>query len=184
MKIFRTKVFKILDCLIHGRGMLRVNWDREYGPSDIYINKCTLNRVGESLNDDWNFTYSIVFITYLKNNVAAQRISPWTHTLLSNVRFQQVQTVTYMCIYLPRSIFTYIVYHIIYDMHQSAISLNSSWINPKTQLCANANGILQETYSQCTIKPKVRDKLEQNICTAVLCFWEKRLWHEGWMYCI
>lgn len=36
MKIFRTKVFKILDCLIHGRGMLRVNWDREYGPSDIY----------------------------------------------------------------------------------------------------------------------------------------------------
>lgn len=103
-------------------------------------------------------------------------------TLLSNVRFQQVQTVTYMCIYLPRSIFTYIVYHIIYDMHQSAISLNSSRINPKTQLCANANGILQETYSQCTIKPKVRDKLEQNICTAVLCFWEKRLWHEGWMY--
>lgn len=80
MKIFRTKVFKILDCLIHGRGMLRVNWDREYGPSDIYINKCTLNRVGESLNDDWNFTYSMVFITYLKNNVAAQRISPWTHT--------------------------------------------------------------------------------------------------------
>lgn len=185
MKIFRTKVFKILDCLIHGRGMLRVNWDREYGPSDIYINKCTLNRVGESLNDDWNFTYSMVFITYLKNNVAAQRISPWTHTLLSNVRFQQVQTVTYMYIYLPRSIFTYIVYHIIYDMHQSAISLNSSRINPKTQHCANANGILQETYSlQCTIKPKVRDKLEQNICTAVLCFWEKRLWHEGWMYCI
>lgn len=42
MKIFRTKVFKILDCLIHGRGMLRVNWDREYGPSDIYINKCTV----------------------------------------------------------------------------------------------------------------------------------------------
>lgn len=114
MKIFRTKVFKILDCLIHGRGMLRVNWDREYGPSDIYINKCTLNRVGESLNDDWNFTYSMVFITYLKNNVAAQRISPWTHTLLSNVRFQQVQTVTYMYIYLPKSIFTYIVYHIIY----------------------------------------------------------------------
>lgn len=80
MKIFRTKVFKILDCLIHGRGMLRVNWDREYGPSDIYINKCTLNRVGESLNDDWNFTYSMVFIIYLKNNVAAQRLSPWTHT--------------------------------------------------------------------------------------------------------
>lgn len=102
----------------------------------------------------------------------------------SNVRFQQVQTVTYIYIYLPRSIFTYIVYHIIYDMHQSAISLNSSRINPKTQLCANANGILQETYSQCTIKPKVRDKLEQNICTAVLCFWVKRLWHEGWMFCI
>lgn len=140
MTIFRTKVFKILDCLIHG--MLRVNWEREYGPSDIYINKCTQN-------DGWNFTYSMVFITYLKNNVAAQRISPWTHTLLSNVRFQQVQTVTYMYIYPPKSIFTYIVYHIIYDMHQSAISLNSSKINPKTQHCANANGILQETYSQC-----------------------------------
>lgn len=168
MTIFRTKVFKILDCLIHGRGMLRENWDREYGPSDIYINKCTLNRVGESL------MVEILLTPW----------SPWTHTLLSNVRFQQVQTVTYMCIYLPRSIFTYIVYHIIYDMHQSAISLNSSRINPKTQLCANANGILQETYSQCTIKPKVRDKLEQNICTAVLCFWEKRLWHEWWMYCI
>lgn len=92
---------------------------------------------------------------------------------------------SHTCVFTyPGQLFTYIVYHIIYDMHQSAISLNSSRINPKTQLCANANGILQETYSQCTIKPKVRDKLEQNICTAVLCFWEKRLWHEGWMYCI
>lgn len=67
MKIFRIKVFKILDCLIYG--MLRVNWDREYGFFDIYINKCILNRVGESLNDDWNFIYFMVFIIYLKNNV-------------------------------------------------------------------------------------------------------------------
>lgn len=182
MKIFRTKVFKILDCLIHGRGMLRVNWDREYGPSDIYI---SIN----VLWIEWGKAWWLKF--YLLHGVYNFWKTMWLHkeyhhepTLLSNVRFQQVQTVTYMCVYLPRSIFTYIVYHIIYDMHQSAISLNSSRINPKTQLCANANGILQETYSQCTIKPKVRDKLEQNICTAVLCFWEKRLWHEGWMYCI
>lgn len=92
---------------------------------------------------------------------------------------------SHTCIFTYPGQYLHILYIILYMIcNQSAISLNSSRINPKTQLCANANGILQETYSQCTIKPKVRDKLEQNICTAVLCFWEKRLWHEGWMYCI
>lgn len=124
-KKLSTKVIKNFE-VFNGegrrRGVQRVNWDKVYGPSDTYSNTCTWNKVGETL-----VTKILLhgIFKWFEKNVAAQRISPRTHTILSKVRFQQVQTVTYN--YLPVTICIHCIWYYICTNLQHFISVNLQW---------------------------------------------------------
>lgn len=160
-KKFSTKViknFEVFNGEGRGRGVQRVNWDKVYGPSDTYSNTCTWNKVGETL-----VTKILLhgIFKWFEKNVAAQRISPRTRTILSKVRFQQVQTVTYN--YLPVTICIHCISYYICTNLQHFISVNLQW-----ESILKLNSVLM-TYckklSEClyTKFSKVRDKLEQHI---------------------
>lgn len=160
-KKFSTKVIKIFEVFNgegRGRGVKRVNWDKVYGPSDTYSNTCTWNKVGETL-----VTKILLhgIFKWFEKNVAAQRISPRTRTILSKVRFQQVQTVTYN--YLSVTICIHCISYYICTNLQHFISVNLQW-----ESILKLNSVLM-TYckklSEClyTKFSKVRDKLEQHI---------------------
>lgn len=112
MKIFRTKVFKILDCLIHGRGMLRVNWDRKYGPSDIYINKCTLNRVGESLMVEILLTPWCLYNLFEKQCGCTKNITMNPHSCQMSDSSKSRQSHT--CVFTYPGQYLHILYIILY----------------------------------------------------------------------
>lgn len=106
--------------------------------------------------------YSMAFLSDLKKNVAAQRISPKTRTILSKVGFQQVQTVTYN--YLPITICIHCISYYICTNLQHFISVNLQWepiLKLNSVLMTYCKKLSQRVFIQKF--SKVRDKLEQHI---------------------
>lgn len=99
---------------------------------------------------------------WFEKNVAAQRISPRTRTILSKVRFQQVQTVTYN--YLPVTICIHCIWYYICTNLQHFISVNLQWesiLKLNSVLMTYCKKLSQRVFIQKF--SKVRDKLEQHI---------------------